>query len=186
MRVKSLLGLAPGLLEIKLFPELFGLPSHASMGHETYLSQESVQVLFADLQRTKRSIPLASLTTTCHCLHILHDSISEWHNRQEVCYDAGFGFPPATSRWWYPLLSVEPIVKALLPSPFAVPSRSSHGSSRLNGILDVIECFCHEIEHRVFCPNYAIAFKLASRIDSYHKLLIVWFLFVTELDVEQP
>jgi hypothetical protein len=45
---------------------------------------------------------------------------------------------------------------------------------------------CHQIEYGGMSPNYAIAFKLRPRINSYHKWLIVWFLVIAELDVEQP
>ncbi len=46
-------------------------------------------------------------------------------------------------------------------------------------------CLRHEVEDGVLCANHAEPLKLGAGIKAGHHLLIVGFLLVTELDVEQ-
>ena len=46
--------------------------------------------------------------------------------------------------------------------------------------------FCHEVEDGILGTRHAIALELASGINARHKRLIVRFLLIRELDVEQP
>src|SRR6266446_3766802 len=142
-------------------------------------------MLFAHLHRTESRIPFTPCPWTGDGLHIFHHGIREWQNGLEVSDDAGFGLPPTACRGWDTSLAVMTVIKALRASPLAKSTSTPHGSPCLDGLLDVIGCFRHEIDHAVFGPNDAEAFKLTAWVDAYHKRLIVRLLFVGELYVEQ-
>ena len=95
-------------------------------------------------------------------------------------------WPPSGSVWrGEPLFTVQAIVEALRSAPLAEPTSTSHRSTRLDGLFDVIRRLDHQVRHGVKSPNHAEAFKLAPRIHAYHERLIVRLLLVAELDVEQ-
>jgi len=143
-------------------------------------------VLFAHLYRAEGNIPLATLALACNGPDILKHDIRKRHNLLELGDNAGLGLPTTPGGGRYALFAVQAIIEAFGPPPLAKAPCPPHGPSRLHGIFNMIRCLYHEIEHRVFCANDAEAFKLTARIDTSHKLLIVWFLLVAELDIEDP
>src|SRR6266852_1128112 len=186
MGVERLLALAFRLLETVLFPHLFGLPTFPQVHDQTHLTQEPVEMLFTHLDRAEGRIPLASLSFPSHRLHILHHGIGEWHDLLEMGDDPRPGFPAAPCRGWYPVLAVDPIVKAFRASPFASSTCTAHGAACLDGLFDMRGSFDHQVGRGGFGPDHAEAFKLAPWINANDKRLIVRLLFVDELDREQP
>jgi len=49
----------------------------------------------------------------------------------------------------------------------------------------MIGCFYHEVEHGVFGAHDTHAFKLAARVYTCYKWLIIGLLLVAELHVEE-
>jgi len=185
VRVKGLLGLALSLLESVLLSQLLCLVSLAEMNRETHLTEQAIQVLFPDLDRAKRPVPLAPFALAGHSLHILNHHSGEWQYFLQLSNHPRFGFPATSGRRRHPLLAVEAIVKPLGSSPFAVSSCSSHGSPRFDSFFDVIGCLCHETEHGILGANHTEALKLASWVYAHSQRLIVWLLLIDQLDVEQ-
>ena len=185
VRVKGLLGLALGLLESVLLSQLLCLVSLAEMNRETHLTEQAIQVLFPDLDRAKRPVPLAPFALAGHSLHILNHHSGEWKHFLQLSNHPRFGFPATSGRRRHPLLAVEAIVKALGSSPFAMSSCSSHGSPRFDSFFDVIGCLCHETEHGILGANHTEALKLASWVYAHSQRLIVWLLLIGQLHIEQ-
>src|SRR6266566_5144278 len=148
--------------------------------------EESIQVFFPHLNWTERTIPCAALPFAGDRLDILHDHIREWKDGQKVLNHTRFGFPSTTCGWWDTALASEPIIKSLGPAPFARPPCSSHSSSRLDCILYVIRGLKHQVEDGLLGTNHTQALKLTPWIDAHHKRLVSRFLFVAQLDVEEP
>ncbi len=142
-------------------------------------------MLFAHLDRAERTVPLAALARSGDRLHILYHNIAERENRLQVSDYSGFGFPSTTGRGGYSLLPLESILKAFRPSPLSQSSRPSHGPSRLHRIFHMRGCLHHQVQDRLLGANDAQPLKLGARINTSHQRLIVRFLFVAQLYVEQ-
>ncbi len=96
MRVKRLLALAARLLQPMLLTQFFALPPLFEVDRQAPLSQEAVEVFFADLQRTECTVPLAPLALLCHRLDIFHDHVSQRQDLVELHDDPCFRLPAAT------------------------------------------------------------------------------------------
>src|SRR3989442_3821646 len=99
--------------------------------------------------------------------------------------DADFGFPSAPCRGRKTLFAVEAIVKPLGASPLPPTSGTAQRASRLDGIFDILGRLHHQVEHGVLGTDHTEPFKFAARIDTHDERLIVRFLLLGELDVEQ-
>lgn len=185
MAVKALFGFATRLLESILLPEFFGLPSLSRVDGQTHFTQEAVQMLFANLNRAECGIPLPILARASHGLHIFYHSIRERQNLFQLSYHTGFGFPSAPRRRGNALFTLEAIVETLGSAPLAMPPPPSHGSPDLYGIFDVRRGFHHQIKHRVLCANDTEALKFTPWVDAHDQGLVIRFLLIAQLDVEQ-
>jgi hypothetical protein len=166
-------------------PQCFGLPPLPGVNDEAHLPQEPVQVFFANLHRTEEPVPLATFAGSSHGLHVLHHHLGDRQNLQEMRHHPRFGLPPAARRGRNAVLPLEPVVGPLGPAPLAVPPRPAHGAAHLDRLFHVVWRFRHEVEHRLFGADHAVALERASGVNARHKRLVVRFLFVGELHVEQ-
>src|SRR6266567_3233004 len=185
MGVKCLFALALRLFEPVLLTQLLCLPPLSHMDDQPHLSEQVIQMLFAHLNRAKRSVPLAAFAWARHGLHVLNHHVHQWKHSLQLHDHSGLGFPSTARRRRYSCLSLEAIVKPLWSAPLALSSCPPHGSAGLDGLLDVIGCFHHEVEHGLLRANYTVALELTAWINSHDKKLIVRFLFVAQLHVEQ-
>jgi hypothetical protein len=90
---EGLLRFALGLLQTVLLAQFLGLVSLAQVDSQAHLAQEALQVLFADLHRTKRSVPLPSLARTADGLDILDDHIGERQDLLQLPDHSRFRLP---------------------------------------------------------------------------------------------
>ncbi len=184
MRVKRPLRLAFCLRQSMFLSELLCLPPLFEVKRKAHRGEQIIQVVFADLDRAKGRIPRAFLAFACHRLHIFHNHIRERQKNKQMSNDPCFGFPSASRRWGNAPRTSEPILAATGTSPFAEPTRSAHDPARLDGFLDVIRSLNHEMQDGISYPDNTEALKCTARIDANHKRLILWFLLVGELNVE--
>jgi hypothetical protein len=166
-------------------PESLRLPTLFEVEREAHLGQQIVQMLFANLDRAKGRIPRALLAFAGLSIHIFHDHIRERHNGEQMSHNPCLCLPSASRRGGNTARTREPVLAATGTSPFAEPTRSAHDPAGLDGFLDVIGGLNHEMQDGIACPNDTEALELRPWIDAKHKRLIVWFLLVRELHVEQ-
>jgi len=157
---------------------LFGLPPLLEMEGQAHLAEQSIQMVFADLDGTKGRIPLAVLARSGDGLHIFDHGRVYRQNGTQLFHDPRLGFPAAASRGRYPLLAVEPIIEAFGASPLARASCSPHSTSSLHGLFDVIGCLHHEVHHRVTGPDDAEPLERTARINPHGKGLVIRLLLV--------
>src|SRR5690348_10680211 len=118
-------------------------------------------------------------------LHIFDHDIAERNDLQEVSDDTNFRFTSTPGRGGKALLAVESVIKPLWASPLTGSSRPSHDSSRLHRVFDMTRSFHHQVQDRLPTANDAVAFKLGTWVNTNSQRLIIGFLCVAELHVEQ-
>ena len=183
--LKRLLPFALGLHQAVPLPQGFGLPPLPREYYQTHLPQEPVQVFFADLHRTEGPVPLPALAGTAHGLHVLDHHHRERQDGLQLLDHPRFGLPSAARRGRNAVLALDAIVEPFGASPLAMPSRPAHGATHFDRLFHVVGCFRHEGEHRVFCPHHAVALELGAGVNARHQRLVVRFLFVREVHVEE-
>src|SRR5258708_35061652 len=106
MALESLLGLPLPLHESVELAQRFGLPPLLEMEGQSQLAEQSIQMVFADLDGAKGRIPLAVLARSGDGLHIFDPGRGYGQNGAQLFHDSRLGFPAAASRGRYPLLAL--------------------------------------------------------------------------------
>ncbi|GLV54909.1 hypothetical protein KDH_17560 [Dictyobacter sp. S3.2.2.5] len=75
MRIKASFGFLVCFFEAILLAQLFGFPSLLEMHLQAHISEQPIQMVFANLDRTKGKIPCAFFPSSGDRLHILYHRI---------------------------------------------------------------------------------------------------------------